>query len=63
MARAASARWPRRLVLGQDPVRRGIYIAGMVPAVWYFYLGVTDQLGADPQNTLERCSACGRCAS
>ena len=54
MARAASAPWPRRLVLGQDPVRRGIYIAGMVPAVWYFYLGVTDQLGADPQNTLER---------
>ena len=54
MARAASAPWPRRLVLGQDPVRRGIYIAGMVPAVWYFYLGVNDQLGADPQNTLER---------
>jgi sulfoxide reductase heme-binding subunit YedZ len=26
----------------------------MVPAVWYFYLGVNDQLGADPQNTLER---------
>jgi sulfoxide reductase heme-binding subunit YedZ len=26
----------------------------MVPAVWYFYLGFTDQLGADPQNTLER---------
>jgi len=26
----------------------------MLPAVWYFYLGVTDQLGADPQNTLER---------
>ncbi len=26
----------------------------MVPAVWYFYLGLTDQLGADPQNVLER---------
>ena len=25
-----------------------------VPAVWYFYLGLTDQLGADPQNVLER---------
>jgi sulfoxide reductase heme-binding subunit YedZ len=35
-------------------VRRAIYIVGMVPAVWYFYLGITDQLGADPQNTLER---------
>ena len=26
----------------------------MLPAVWYFYLGITDQLGADPQKTLER---------
>jgi methionine sulfoxide reductase heme-binding subunit len=44
----------RRLVLGSDPVRRAIYVAGMLPAVWYFYLGVMDQLGADPQKTLER---------
>jgi sulfoxide reductase heme-binding subunit YedZ len=44
----------RRLALGADPVRRAIYIAGMVPAVWYFYLGFTDQLGADPLNVLER---------
>jgi sulfoxide reductase heme-binding subunit YedZ len=27
---------------------------GFIPAVWYFYLGVTDQLGADPMKTLER---------
>jgi sulfoxide reductase heme-binding subunit YedZ len=55
MARAAPAApaW-RRLALGADPVRRAIYIGGMVPAVWYFYLGLMDQLGADPQNTLER---------
>lgn len=46
--------WPRRLLLGTDPIRRAIYIVGMLPAVWYFYLGITDQLGADPQNTLER---------
>lgn len=46
-------RW-RRLVLGADPIRRAIYIVGMVPAVWYFTLGILDQLGADPQNTLER---------
>jgi sulfoxide reductase heme-binding subunit YedZ len=26
----------------------------MLPAAWTFYLGLTDQLGADPQNTLER---------
>ena len=52
-ARQASA-GPARVLLGADPVRRAIYIAGMVPAVWTFYLGLTDQLGADPQNTLER---------
>jgi len=44
------ARW----VFGADPVRRAIYVIGMVPAVAYFYLGLTDQLGADPQNVLER---------
>lgn len=41
-------------VFGADPVRRAIYVIGMVPAVAYFYFGVTDQLGADPQNVLER---------
>ena len=54
MARPAPAAWPRRLLLGTDPIRRAIYIFGMLPAVWYFYLGITDQLGADPQKTLER---------
>src|SRR5688572_8352976 len=52
-AQQASGRLGRAL-LGADPVRRAIYILGMVPAVWTFYLGLTDQLGADPQNTLER---------
>ncbi len=42
------------VLLGADPVRRAIYILGMAPAVWTFYLGLTDQLGADPQKTLER---------
>lgn len=41
-------------VIGADPVRRAIYLAGMVPAVWYFWLGLNDALGADPQKTLER---------
>ena len=54
MARPAPAPWPRRLLLGTDPIRRAIYILGMLPAVWYFHLGITDQLGADPQKTLER---------
>ncbi|HWB46607.1 MAG TPA: protein-methionine-sulfoxide reductase heme-binding subunit MsrQ [Hyphomicrobiaceae bacterium] len=44
----------RRLLLGSDPVRRALYILGMVPAVWYFYLGVNDRLGADPMRTLEQ---------
>jgi methionine sulfoxide reductase heme-binding subunit len=44
----------RRLLLGSDPIRRAIYIVGLTPAVWTFYLGVMDQLGADPQNVLER---------
>ena len=44
----------KRLLLGSDPVRRTIYIAGMLPAIWYFSLGIADKLGADPQNALER---------
>jgi sulfoxide reductase heme-binding subunit YedZ len=44
----------RRAVLGADPIRRAIYIVGLMPAVWTFWLGLTDRLGADPQNTLER---------
>lgn len=43
-----------RLALGIDPARRALYIIGMAPAVLYFYWGLTDQLGADPQNVLER---------
>ena len=54
MPRPAPAHWSKRLLLGSDPIRRAIYVAGMLPAVWYFYLGVSNQLGADPQNTLER---------
>jgi methionine sulfoxide reductase heme-binding subunit len=55
MARADRQRTTlSRVALGSDPVRRMIYIAGMVPAVWYFYAGVNDRLGADPLNVLER---------
>ncbi len=54
MSRAAAAHSGSALLLGSDPIRRAIYFFGMMPAIWYFYLGFTDQLGADPQNTLER---------
>ena len=52
--RAAPISPLRRMLLGSDPIRRGIYIVGMMPAAWTFYLAVIDQLGADPQKTLER---------
>lgn len=31
-----------------------VYAVGLVPAVWTIYLGLTDQLGADPMRVLER---------
>jgi sulfoxide reductase heme-binding subunit YedZ len=31
-----------------------VYIIGFIPAVWLFYAGVTDQLGADPMRYLEQ---------
>src|SRR5262245_7634480 len=42
------------IVFGSLPVRRAIYILGLMPGVWTFYLGLTDQLGADPVATLEK---------
>jgi Predicted membrane protein len=30
-----------------------LYILGLVPAVWYFYLGATDRLGANPVKEFE----------
>jgi sulfoxide reductase heme-binding subunit YedZ len=42
------------LMFGADPIRRSIYLVGMLPAVFTFYLGLVDQLGADPQKILER---------
>lgn len=52
-AAAAPARW-RRLVLGEVPARRALYILGALPGLWTFYLGATNQLGADPVATFER---------
>lgn len=46
---------PRRQAwFGSRLIRAAIYTAGFVPAVWTFYLGVVDQLGADPMKTLEQ---------
>ncbi|SEQ92079.1 sulfoxide reductase heme-binding subunit YedZ [Faunimonas pinastri] len=44
---------------GPRPGRRqawqvwALYVVGFVPAVWTFYLGATDQLGADPVKSFE----------
>jgi sulfoxide reductase heme-binding subunit YedZ len=35
-------------------VQPALYVIAFVPAAWTFYLGVTDQLGADPMRTLEQ---------
>lgn len=40
--------WYQRLRPG------ALYVIGLIPAVWTFYLGVVDQLGADPMKVLER---------
>lgn len=34
-------------------IRPAIYWGGLIPAIWTFYLGLTNQLGADPMRTLE----------
>ncbi|NJM34442.1 MAG: protein-methionine-sulfoxide reductase heme-binding subunit MsrQ [Rhodomicrobium sp.] len=37
----------------QSVIRPAIYWAGLIPAVWGFYLGFTDQLGPEPIKALE----------
>jgi methionine sulfoxide reductase heme-binding subunit len=50
-SRARVAATPRR-DLPQLP-KIVVYIVGFIPAVWWFWLGVTDRLGADPMRVLE----------
>src|SRR3712207_2600522 len=53
MAGRASA--PARKGLALPPVPPIlVYVVGFIPAVWTFYAGITDQLGADPMRTLEQ---------
>ena len=40
--------WYQRLRPG------ALYLIGLIPAAWTFYLGVVDRLGADPMKVLER---------
>jgi len=41
------------LSLPQVP-KIAVYIVGFIPAVWLFYAGIMDQLGADPMRYLEQ---------
>ncbi len=44
----------RQTFAWRNYTRTAVYWLGALPAVWVFYLAITDQLGADPMKTLER---------
>jgi methionine sulfoxide reductase heme-binding subunit len=48
MANVRTLPWHQRLRPGS------LYFIGLIPAAWTYYLGVMDQLGADPMKVLER---------
>jgi len=49
---AANARAAPRLVIPRVP-KLAVYAVGFIPAVWWFWLGIEDRLGADPMRALE----------
>lgn len=54
MAGRASVQGERKgFVLPQVP-KIAVYIVGVIPAVWLFYAGIDDRLGADPMRYLEQ---------
>ncbi|KFG69156.1 protein-methionine-sulfoxide reductase heme-binding subunit MsrQ [Microvirga sp. BSC39] len=53
MAGRASAPAAKGFALPQVP-KILVYIVGFIPAVWLFYAGIMDQLGADPMRYLEQ---------
>jgi len=54
MAGRASVQGQKKsFALPQVP-KISVYIVGFVPAVWLFYAGIADQLGADPMRYLEQ---------
>lgn len=52
LTRAAPRRGQPGSSLPQVP-KLLVYLVGFVPAVWWFWLGIEDQLGADPMRALE----------
>jgi methionine sulfoxide reductase heme-binding subunit len=53
VAEATPPRGTRRPLLSRPWVLPLVYAAGLVPAAWYFFLGATNHLGADPVRTFE----------
>jgi sulfoxide reductase heme-binding subunit YedZ len=53
MAGRATAPAAKGFTLPQVP-KILVYIVGFIPAVWLFYAGIMDQLGADPMRYLEQ---------
>jgi sulfoxide reductase heme-binding subunit YedZ len=53
-AAEAAAPRPRRAFAWRDYTRAAVYWLGAMPAIWAFYLAISDQLGADPMKSLER---------
>ncbi len=54
MTKSRSPVWLTRHRPGPRVIRPALYIIGLVPAAWTLYLGLNDQLGADPLKVLER---------
>ncbi|MEE1609948.1 protein-methionine-sulfoxide reductase heme-binding subunit MsrQ [Microvirga sp. CF3016] len=54
MAGRASVQGEKKgFALPQVP-KIAVYLVGFIPAIWLFYAGITDQLGADPMRYLEQ---------
>ncbi|WP_088343745.1 MULTISPECIES: protein-methionine-sulfoxide reductase heme-binding subunit MsrQ [Rhodomicrobium] len=53
MSEASTSPAPQRAFAWQSVIRPAIYWGGLAPGAWAFYLGFSDQLGADPIKSLE----------
>lgn len=51
---AATSSLSDRRIAWPKIINNALYVVGMMPAVWTFYLAITGQAGADPQKVLER---------
>jgi sulfoxide reductase heme-binding subunit YedZ len=54
MAGPVSAQGAKRAFAVPQVPKIAVYIVGFIPAVWLFYEGINDRLGADPMRYLEQ---------